>query len=511
MRMLSSSSPVTAITRSARSMPARSSTHSSDPSPYCAACSSSSSTTAKRDWSDSTTVSSLPLSISSRARFQPTFPAPTTTTYIRCSLPRPGAFGGAKTELAKDAGRSHWWLPMTSPRTLAERRFAAPSGGAWVGERTSSYAASSTACSSSAIAIFVGQTVFSPCCSYHAARAGSSTRTTTLSTRKRFCAIWAITRFVLSPSVDATKASARSMPASISASISRAVPTVNEPPCSSQLRSDPFSRCAIASGSSSRTETSCPSESILRATAEPTRPEPTIITNIAAHSTYRNGSWSGFPLPLRGRARAVPVARGRRREYHPAGGLLHNVTGDLADRPVARSAAPAEQRPAPHARRRLGGEHDRLHPAALGLGHDRGAHRAGAHHRRRDHHPLVLLTHLLRAPHRSLRARDLLVRHACVERQRHRHLHDVERLDHRAALALLALLGRQASCRADDVVVELVAEHRNEDAAVLGLGHVLQRGGRDREARAQRLVLAAPVDDVQDDPEDQPDAADVAR
>src|SRR6188472_4373404 len=58
IRMLSSSSPVTATTRSARSMPARSSTHSSEPSPYCALCSSS------------------------RARFQPTLPAPTIRTYM---------------------------------------------------------------------------------------------------------------------------------------------------------------------------------------------------------------------------------------------------------------------------------------------------------------------------------------------------------------------------------------------------------------------------------------------
>src|SRR4051812_9675196 len=82
MRMLSSSSPVTAITRSARSMPARSRTHSSDPSPYWTACSSSSSTVAKREELLSTIVSSLPLSISSRARFQPTLPAPTTIMYI---------------------------------------------------------------------------------------------------------------------------------------------------------------------------------------------------------------------------------------------------------------------------------------------------------------------------------------------------------------------------------------------------------------------------------------------
>ena len=41
MRRLSSSSPVTAMVRSARLMPARSSTHSSVASPYWIACSSS--------------------------------------------------------------------------------------------------------------------------------------------------------------------------------------------------------------------------------------------------------------------------------------------------------------------------------------------------------------------------------------------------------------------------------------------------------------------------------------
>src|SRR4051794_34549923 len=86
MRMLSSSSPVTAITMSARSIPARSSTHSSEPSPNCTECSSSSSTTAYRWVSDSMTVTSLPFWISSRARFQPTLPAPTIRTYT--ALPR---------------------------------------------------------------------------------------------------------------------------------------------------------------------------------------------------------------------------------------------------------------------------------------------------------------------------------------------------------------------------------------------------------------------------------------
>ena len=41
----------------------------------------------------------------------------------------------------------------------------------------------------------------------------------------------------------------------------------------------------MASGSSSRTETSLPSASIEWAIADPTRPQPTIRTNIRIHST----------------------------------------------------------------------------------------------------------------------------------------------------------------------------------------------------------------------------------
>src|SRR4051794_7714820 len=81
--MLSSSSPVTAITMSARDTPARSSTHSSDASPYWMLCSSSCSTVRYRPLSPSSSVTSWPLSSSSRARFQPTLPAPTMITYMR--------------------------------------------------------------------------------------------------------------------------------------------------------------------------------------------------------------------------------------------------------------------------------------------------------------------------------------------------------------------------------------------------------------------------------------------
>ena len=72
----------------------------------------------------------------------------------------------------------------------------------------------------------------------------------------------------------------RSIPAASSASISSAVPTVKRPPRSSQLSGWPRSSSAMASGSSSRTETSFPSASIEWAIAEPTRPQPTIRTNI---------------------------------------------------------------------------------------------------------------------------------------------------------------------------------------------------------------------------------------
>src|SRR5215216_5928065 len=81
MSRLSSSSPVTATTRSARWMPARSSTHSSVASPYWTACSSSCSTVRYRRRSCSITVTSSPRSSSSRARFQPTLPAPAMITY----------------------------------------------------------------------------------------------------------------------------------------------------------------------------------------------------------------------------------------------------------------------------------------------------------------------------------------------------------------------------------------------------------------------------------------------
>ena len=87
------------------------------------------------------------------------------------------------------------------------------------------------------IATRVGQIVFSPCFSYHSARSGSRIRAITVGTLKRRFAICAITMLVLSPSVEAMNASACSIPAASSASISSPVPTVNWPPSSSHERS----------------------------------------------------------------------------------------------------------------------------------------------------------------------------------------------------------------------------------------------------------------------------------
>ena len=89
-----------------------------------------------------------------------------------------------------------------------------------------------------------------------------------------------MTMLVLSPSVEATNTSARSIPAAVSASISSAVPTVKWPPRSSHGLSSPISSRACDSGSSSRHETSWPSASILRASEDPTRPAPTMRTNM---------------------------------------------------------------------------------------------------------------------------------------------------------------------------------------------------------------------------------------
>src|ERR1700749_2781388 len=182
------------------------------------------------------------------------------------------------------------------------------------------------------MACCVGQMVISPCSPYHAARAGSATRTTTRGTLKRRWASWAITRLVLSPRVAARNTSACSMPASMSPSTSNAAPTVKRPPASSQLIDWSLSSRSCDSGSLSSTETSCPASNARLATADPTRPAPTITMNMRGTLGLRRKKWRHIetntrdgPWPKRRRSQCVHAVspwRGRergRRDHQPEG------------------------------------------------------------------------------------------------------------------------------------------------------------------------------------------------
>src|SRR4051794_35818626 len=169
-----------------------------------------------------------------------------------------------------------------------------------------------------------------------------------------------MTMLVLSPSVEAMKASAFSMPAATSASVSRPAPTVNWPPRSSQPLSSPTSSRACDSGSSSRQETSCPSLSIERATEEPTRPQPTIRMNMR-------------------RILDVNSFRGRRQK-HATRCFLQHVLGCGADLGGLGAADAAEPGAALDLGRRLAADHDRLGAVTTGGFDDAGADAAGPHH-----------------------------------------------------------------------------------------------------------------------------------
>src|SRR6185503_4159540 len=115
--MLSSSSPVTAITRSARSTPARSSTNSSVASPNRMTCSNFSSSSAYRSRSLSTSVTSWPTLSSATARFEPTLPPPAIRTYMRSHPPRGGA-----DRLGHDVDRPRRRAHRLQPLGQVERR-----------------------------------------------------------------------------------------------------------------------------------------------------------------------------------------------------------------------------------------------------------------------------------------------------------------------------------------------------------------------------------------------------
>src|SRR5215203_5920819 len=307
-----------------------------------------------------------------------------------------------------------------------------------------------------------------------------------------------MTMLVLSPSVEAMKTSAFSIPAASSASVSRPAPTVNWPPRSSQLFSRPTSSRACDSGSSSRQETSWPSRSIARATEEPTRPQPTIRTNMERI----------LVSPALSRVR-------RSREQDPAGSFLQHVLRRGADLSRLGGADPADHRPAADLGRRLTADHDRFRVAAAGRLEDPGADLAGADHLGGHLDVLVLLPHLTRPLQRPRRLLLALLRQLRVERQRQRHLDHVDDVEPRIERALprAGLRGREPPRGGDDVVVELGSEYGHEDVAEFDLRHLLgQRPLGDRDALGQGRALEDPaVDDVEAEPEGHPAEPDPAR
>ena len=155
----------------------------------------------------------------------------------------------------------------------------------------------------------------------------------------RFCAIWPITMFVLSPSVATTTASASSMPASRRSVVSMPWPTMNPPaqsspsrPSASSLLVDDVPPSPLAASSI--------------ATVEPTRPQPMTIT------------FTRFSV-ARCRARScrrrllVEHALRERDDQHLARGLPEHVVDRRRE----------EARLAPPARRRA--EHDQVGAAPL--------------------------------------------------------------------------------------------------------------------------------------------------
>ena len=130
---------------------------------------------------------------------------------------------------------------------------------------------------------------------------------------------------------------------------------------------------------------------------------------------------------------------------------------------------------------------------------------------------LVLLPHRLGPPQRRARLLELRVGQPRVDRQRHRHLEDPQRLDRRRRVARRPRRRRSSDASRPAVWTMSSssggADERDEDRPVLGLarsrccsaacGHL--------HALEERLVLARAVDDVEREAERHPADADVAR
>ena len=357
-----------------------------------------------------------------------------------------------------------------------------------------------------------GEIVCRPCWRYQSARAGSITRTIAFSTPKRCWAIWAITRFVLSPAVEAMKTSARSIPAWIRASISSAVPTVNWPLASSQLWRLPGVEALVGervgvehrhfmAGGERRLGDGRPDASCADDQYEHCSPA-------ELHSGQIRRS---------GRPGDSPAARARPAESRAAGAvtitrqsaLLITYLVDVADVGLQRAAAAAEARASADQRRFLGAEDDRLDaPACAPRRRSRSPPGGCARSPSRPDTPVYS------SPTALARASTWRACLICASGRLASSGSDIGITNtHSASIVAssisassLLLAGDQERRRLHDVVVEVGPEQRHQHRAVVALAHRLRAQDlrRDGHAAEQRGFVRAAVDDVQQQPREHP-------
>ena len=263
---------------------------------------------------------------------------------------------------------------------------------------------------------------------------------------------------------------------------------MKRPPASSHVRSEPDVEPLVRERVLVQDGHLWPAASAAVATDEPTRPAPTIedehrrerypAAPSDSDAPARRAALVGpaaAPEPRPVAARAPASVAGRRRgEDHPARRLVDDVLRDVPHEVVAagRRGRPAARPP----RIRDGSSAASTiasHAAPLGLLDDRLRRRGGrAPSPSRPRRPRTPPPPPWRARSAARARLSCASGSARVDRQRHRHLEDPQRLDRRAlpSQASSVLLGGQAPGGLDDVVVERRAEDRHEDRAVLGLG-----------------------------------------
>ena len=275
------------------------------------------------------------------------------------------------------------------------------------------------------------------------------------------------------------------MPASMSASSSSAVPTVNWPPGSSQRASGRRRGARARAGPRRARRPRGPRERRL-ATAEPTRPAPTMRMNtghLACGASSRRGCrrrWRSASAAGPARPAARRVAAGAR-EDHPARGL---ATTYFVISPTKFSRG----RRARRAARRRGSATAPRRPA-------RSPRRPGAAPPRRSPGParrartvaVATWTPSYSSPTALARASAAARASSCASGRRASigsdigisKTHSASIVAPRPRSSLRVLVGGQAPGGLHDVVVERRAEDRHEDRAVLA-----PRGGSLRSARS---------------------------